>query len=289
MRINKKDISTMFSSVVRLGDEFLNFEPYSLNTVEFREYEALLHTFHKIKSVLETILSVEFNKIEIDRYDNELSNLYNNVEEVPPTEIMSNIRKKIYKLVEEYIDISNRYKREKKYQKLPFSYPATWERLIFKNQDRVDKYITDIRLLTLEFLDLLPNIDYIELLICVFDYHQQDGSFVLYNSQSKLHSEWNIKKNNLNGISNLYYKNQKLKGEINFENGKLEGVSKFYYKNGKTQSELLFKGGKLDGISKKYYDSGLYAYLDSYNEGELISRKSYDKEGKLKFEQNYTV
>ena len=52
--------------------------------------------------------------------------------------------------------------------------------------------------------------------------------------------------------------------------------------------EENFKNGLIkEGISKDYYCNGIIKYKDTYVNGELKSRKAYDEDGKLKFDQNY--
>jgi antitoxin component YwqK of YwqJK toxin-antitoxin module len=40
-------------------------------------------------------------------------------------------------------------------------------------------------------------------------------------------------------------------------------------------------------VCKEYYENGDIRYIDNLKNGEKISRKAFDEEGKIKFEQKY--
>jgi antitoxin component YwqK of YwqJK toxin-antitoxin module len=60
-----------------------------------------------------------------------------------------------------------------------------------------------------------------------------------------------------------------------------------YYPGGAMKTRWRFKEGKPDGAIVTYYENGDILYIDHYREGEKISRRKYDKEGKMEFEQAY--
>ena len=83
------------------------------------------------------------------------------------------------------------------------------------------------------------------------------------------------------GILKEYYENGKLKSETNFRDGKINGIVRDYYESGQLLSEANFKDGKADGLRKKYYENGTLESEVSFKDGKEISRKEYDKKGKL--------
>ncbi len=60
-----------------------------------------------------------------------------------------------------------------------------------------------------------------------------------------------------------------------------------YYPSGVMKTRWRFKEGKPEGAVVTYYESGDILYIDHYREGEKISRRKYDREGKMEFEQVY--
>lgn len=99
---------------------------------------------------------------------------------------------------------------------------------------------------------------------------------------------------------------------VNYKNGELQNYTKLQEGNAYPETKWEHKGGKLVGLTiyfpgslgiyqdcsyrgalekvhtcKEYYENGVLRYSDKYNNGEKISRKAYDEEGKLKFEQKY--
>jgi len=52
-------------------------------------------------------------------------------------------------------------------------------------------------------------------------------------------------------------------------------------------SEWNYKDDKHEGISKKYYEHGGIRCLHTYENGQLIRKKTFDKSGKLESDKNY--
>jgi antitoxin component YwqK of YwqJK toxin-antitoxin module len=89
-------------------------------------------------------------------------------------------------------------------------------------------------------------------------------------------------------MGRTYYDNGSIEKEINYHDGRAVGMSRTYYENGNIRGDANYKDGRLEGIAKEYYDSGEIKYIDTYKDGEHIDRKEYDKEGKLKSDQDYS-
>ena len=88
-------------------------------------------------------------------------------------------------------------------------------------------------------------------------------------------------------IKKEYYEKGKLKRETTFKNNKQEGPSKIYYESGALKSEFNYKNGKLEGPEIIYAKNGVISSIDTYKNGQKINKRSYDKKGKLEFDQDY--
>jgi len=88
------------------------------------------------------------------------------------------------------------------------------------------------------------------------------------------------------GPTKIYFKSGRLQ-EAFYHNGKVEGLVKDYFESGALQSELNYKDGQLDGKNVTYWENGSYGTIDTYQNGHMVNRKSYNMYGKLLFEQNY--
>lgn len=66
-----------------------------------------------------------------------------------------------------------------------------------------------------------------------------------------------------------------------------EGVIDTYYLSGAVKTRWNFSERKPHGAAVTYYENGEILYIDLYDHGEKVSRKKFNEEGKLEFEQNY--
>ena len=73
--------------------------------------------------------------------------------------------------------------------------------------------------------------------------------------------------------------------EWNYMNGKAEGMQKVFYKSGHLYQEGRFKDDKLNGEAKTYFEDGKIKFIDIYNNGKLIKRKTFDELGNLTSEK----
>jgi len=115
-----------------------------------------------------------------------------------------------------------------------------------------------------------------------------EGESKEYFLSGELLEEILYKKNKREGISKKYYKSGKLLAERNFKNDKLEGATRMYYEDGKLFAELNYKDGKLDGETKVYYESGKIKTVETYKSSKKIRTKSYDPQGKVLIDHDYT-
>ena len=87
---------------------------------------------------------------------------------------------------------------------------------------------------------------------------------------------------NKNGLNEWYYEDGKQGIEKRFyqKNGKWHGELKEYWENGNIGSEGNYKDGIQDGLWKEYYENGQLKWEGEYTEGEVMSYKSWDENGK---------
>ena len=65
------------------------------------------------------------------------------------------------------------------------------------------------------------------------------------------------------------------------------GAVTTYYMNGTPKTDWTLRGGQPHGSVTTYYPDGEILYIDIYEEGRRMSRRKYDQEGRLEFEQDY--
>lgn len=65
------------------------------------------------------------------------------------------------------------------------------------------------------------------------------------------------------------------------------GTVDTFYSNGNLKTRWNLLRGEPHGVVTTYYENGELLYIDHYKEGRKISRKKYDSDGKLEFEQAY--
>lgn len=65
------------------------------------------------------------------------------------------------------------------------------------------------------------------------------------------------------------------------------GVVDTYYLSGALKTRWQLREGSPEGIVSSYYEDGEILYIDTYKNGMKISRKKFNHEGRLEFEQAY--
>ncbi len=66
------------------------------------------------------------------------------------------------------------------------------------------------------------------------------------------------------------------------------GTVDSYDFSGRLKTKWTFDNKQLNGPAVTYYDDGEIHFIDFYENGKRMSRKKYDREGKLEFEQHYS-
>ena len=75
---------------------------------------------------------------------------------------------------------------------------------------------------------------------------------------------------------------EKKKIEESFKNGKRDGLSTSWYENGQKVSQGTFIAGKLNGVSTGWYKNGKKWLEITYDNGQGILRKEWNKDGTTK-------
>ena len=122
---------------------------------------------------------------------------------------------------------------------------------------------------------------------CKYNNNRTEGIARVYYESGKLSAELSFKNGKLEGVSKEYHENGKLSAEYNYKDNKLDSISRLYYESGNLMSEWNYKDDKHEGISKKYYEHGGIRCLHTYENGQLIRKKTFDKSGKLESDKNY--
>jgi TonB family protein len=85
---------------------------------------------------------------------------------------------------------------------------------------------------------------------------------------------------NGNGAATRFYNNGEIKESGEYSNSLKSGKWAFYHDNGELKESGSFEAEKRIGVWRGWNDDGREYYTETYsNPGELISGKSYDKEG----------
>lgn len=147
------------------------------------------------------------------------------------------------------------------------------------------------------------------------EYNLKDSALVTLDGvrvhKNAVQTHVTYKDGKLDGVFRTYFANGNLLAEISYKNGQLEGKSLIYYPNGFFHNEKHFKEGKLNGVfrawdedgslffeieyqddiqhgfDKTYRKNGIIEYEDTYINGALIRRKTFDDAGQFKYVQKY--
>lgn len=88
------------------------------------------------------------------------------------------------------------------------------------------------------------------------------------------------------GLHQRFYINGVPLLEQYYANNKEHGIGKKHYPNGALKSEYEYENGIKQGIQKDYDKDGLLQYETIYKDGKKVSRKEFDKSGKMIDETN---
>jgi antitoxin component YwqK of YwqJK toxin-antitoxin module len=114
-----------------------------------------------------------------------------------------------------------------------------------------------------------------------------DGVFVSYYENRRVESEVSYKEGRLDGPFRAYYPDGKFHVEKFYHDGKLAGIFRAWDEDGSIFFEINYKDGFQDGFDKTFYRSGVLQYLDTYEEGRKVNRKTYDEAGNLKYDEDF--
>jgi hypothetical protein len=138
-----------------------------------------------------------------------------------------------------------------------------------------------------------------------------DGTFKEFFPNGNLKRETRYIGGQMNGLYRTYYENGQIEQEAVYVHGQIEGTYRAYYEDGKAHQEKDYANGKLNGTYKafdefgipffeisykdnvqhgadKIFDQkGVLQFMDTYSNGVLINRKTFDEFGRLKFDQYF--
>lgn len=116
---------------------------------------------------------------------------------------------------------------------------------------------------------------------CEYHEDKRKGPAREYYANGRPSMEGQYANDKLDGVIRHFYANGNLKLVETYRGGKLEGESKEYYEDGRIRYEWNFKDGTLEGLCKEYFSTGVVKSRTIYDQGEAISIKVFDEEGKL--------
>ena len=99
------------------------------------------------------------------------------------------------------------------------------------------------------------------------------------NGQKKIEETYNDGKNE--GKYTSWYENGQKKKEETYKDGQRDGAWTQWRANGQKEYEGTYKDGKLDGLMTEWYENGQKQTEETYKHDELISSKSWNKDGSI--------
>ncbi len=113
------------------------------------------------------------------------------------------------------------------------------------------------------------------------------GISKLYYPSGKIMTEWAYQNDKRHGLAIGYYENGKIKDKGYYKNDKLDGIVLKYRKDGILKSKMNFKDDFPHGIAQTFDTDGILEYEYAYSKGQLVLRKTFDRQGKLIRTQKY--
>jgi len=90
-----------------------------------------------------------------------------------------------------------------------------------------------------------------------------------------------IPSNGRHGRWTFWHENGQKSEEKTYKKGKQNGLATYWYSNGQKEYEGTYKDGKLDGLMTEWYENGQKQTEETYKHDELISSKSWNKDGSI--------
>lgn len=113
-----------------------------------------------------------------------------------------------------------------------------------------------------------------------------DGVVRTYYESGELFETVDYKNDLMNGEKRWFYKNGGLLTKTPFVNGKATETTS-YYEDGRTPASKFNFSGENNFVIRKFDPDGDLQYVDTFRNNVKVNRKAYDKEGRLKFNQDY--
>ena len=110
---------------------------------------------------------------------------------------------------------------------------------------------------------------------------KQDGLTTSWYEYGQKNFEGTYKNDELNGLTTRWYENGQKRTEIIIKDGKLDGLGTSWYENGQKEVEGTYKDDKKDGLWTYWYENGQKQTEETYKHDELISSKSWNKDGSI--------
>ncbi len=105
------------------------------------------------------------------------------------------------------------------------------------------------------------------------------------NANDLVQIEQQDKGGKLNGYIREYYPNGNLAFVQQMKNGKINGEVKSYYESGSIKGAVRYINNLQEGISREYFKNGAIKEEVVYLDGQMMSLKKFDEQGKLVFNQ----
>lgn len=116
-----------------------------------------------------------------------------------------------------------------------------------------------------------------------------DGEYKVYHRNGQLRIDGNYKADERDGDWKYYYADGKLKEEGKYVNGDYAGVWNSFHRNGNKDEVVTYgENGKRKGVYNEYNEAGELVLEYEYKGEEIISYKSFGKDGKVLSEKTKT-
>lgn len=114
-----------------------------------------------------------------------------------------------------------------------------------------------------------------------------DGTHQIFYPTGQLEKEFTYKNGKLSGPWHSYYADGILHQEKSFKDGKLHGVFRAYDDQGIIFFETFYREGQKHGVEKTFHRNGNVQYIDTFENGCIMNRKTFSESGELQFDYDY--